>query len=85
EVLAGSNDKSPGHRFFVDLDTSGSWLNRAVRDAQVAKYGFILVVGEKEVESGTVDVRQRQGGKRIGSMAIAEVRQMFEELADTYQ
>ncbi|KAJ2078873.1 hypothetical protein GGI09_007993, partial [Coemansia sp. S100] len=73
------------HRFFVDVDVSGSTMNRAVREAQLAQYGFILVVGEKELRSGTVDVRRREGGQRIGSMSIAEVRAMFQDLVETYK
>ncbi|KAJ2052983.1 hypothetical protein GGH13_008422, partial [Coemansia sp. S155-1] len=87
DVLAG--DKNPesvdSHRFFVDVDVSGSTMNRAVREAQLAQYGFILVVGEKELRSGTVDVRRREGGQRIGSMSIAEVRTMFQDLVETYK
>ncbi|KAJ2817731.1 hypothetical protein GGI24_005314, partial [Coemansia furcata] len=86
-VLAG--DKNPesvdSHRFFVDVDVSGSTMNRAVREAQLAQYGFILVVGEKELRSGTVDVRRREGGQRIGAMPIAEVRAMFQDLVETYK
>ncbi|KAJ2807119.1 hypothetical protein H4R20_001410 [Coemansia guatemalensis] len=83
-----ANDKNPesvdSHRFFVDIDTSGSTLNRAVRQAQLAQYSYILVVGEKELSSGTVDIRQRQGG-RVGSKSIAEVKAMFQHLVETYQ
>ncbi|PIA19337.1 putative threonyl-tRNA synthetase 1, cytoplasmic [Coemansia reversa NRRL 1564] len=87
-VSAEANDKNPesvdSHRFFVDIDTSGSTLNRAVRQAQLAQYSYILVVGEKELSSGTVDVRQRQGG-RVGTKTIAEVKAMFQHLVETYQ
>ncbi|KAJ2356530.1 hypothetical protein GGF43_002009, partial [Coemansia sp. RSA 2618] len=83
-----ANDKSPesvdSHRFFVDIDVSGNTLNRAVREAQLAQYSFILVVGERELESGTIDVRQRQGG-RIGAKTIAETKAMFQDLVEKYQ
>ncbi|KAJ2361871.1 hypothetical protein H4S01_005068, partial [Coemansia sp. RSA 2610] len=83
-----ANDKDPAsvdsHRFFVDIDVSGNTLNRAVREAQLAQYSFILIVGEKELSNGTVDVRQRQGG-RIGAKSIAEVKAMFQELIEAYQ
>ncbi|KAJ2082438.1 hypothetical protein H4R24_001606 [Coemansia sp. RSA 988] len=86
DILA--NDKTPesvdSHRFFVDIDASGNTLNRAVRQAQLAQYSYILVVGEKELSNGTVDVRQRQGG-RVGSKTIAEVKAMFQHLVETYQ
>ncbi|KAJ2372821.1 hypothetical protein IW150_003922 [Coemansia sp. RSA 2607] len=83
-----ANDIDPesidSHRFFVDIDLSGNTLNRAVREAQVAQYSFILVVGEKELRNGTVDVRPRQGG-RIGAKTIAETKHMFQQLVETFK
>ncbi|KAJ1645980.1 hypothetical protein LPJ64_002493 [Coemansia asiatica] len=76
DIYAESVDS---HRFFVDIDLSGNTLNRAVREAQLAQYSFILVVGEKELSSGTVDVRPRQG-TRIGAKTVAETKQMFQDL-----
>ncbi|KAJ2330377.1 threonyl-tRNA synthetase, partial [Coemansia sp. RSA 2681] len=86
-VLAGDKDPESvdSHRFFVDIDVSGNTMNRAVREAQMAQYGFMLVVGEKELRSGTVDVRRREGGQRIGAMSIADVRAMFQGLVETYK
>ncbi|KAJ2742956.1 hypothetical protein GGI20_004114 [Coemansia sp. BCRC 34301] len=84
-ALAGDTDPESvdSHRFFVDIDESGNTMNRAVREAQLAQYGFILVVGEKELRSATVDVRRREGGQRIGAMPIAKVRAMFQDLVET--
>lgn len=42
----------------VDLDPSCT-LNKKIRNAQLAQYNFILVVGEKEKSSETVNVRTR--------------------------
>jgi len=42
----------------VDLDTSDT-MNKKIRNAQLAQYNFILVVGEKEALNGTVNVRTR--------------------------
>ncbi|KAJ2766867.1 hypothetical protein IWQ56_003550, partial [Coemansia nantahalensis] len=86
ETLAGDTcpESVDSHRFFVDVDLSGGSLKRAVRDAQLAQYGFVLVVGEQERASGTVDVRQR-GGARLGTKTVAEVRAMFQELVEAYK
>ncbi|KAJ2592011.1 hypothetical protein H4R99_006554, partial [Coemansia sp. RSA 1722] len=85
DILA--NDVNPesidSRRFFVDIDLSGNTLNRAVREAQLAQYSFILVVGEKELSNGTVDVRPRQG-TRIGTKTVAEVKDMFRNLVEKY-
>ncbi|CAG8499401.1 17628_t:CDS:2, partial [Acaulospora colombiana] len=48
-----------GYRHFVDIDLSSKSLNKMIKTAQLAQYSFILVVGEKERDSRTVNVRQR--------------------------
>ncbi|KAF9435591.1 54S ribosomal protein L39, mitochondrial, partial [Entomortierella beljakovae] len=49
--VVGMDDK----HYFVDIDQSSGTLNKMVRDAQVAQYNFILVIGEKEKERRTVN------------------------------
>ncbi|KAI8604662.1 hypothetical protein EDD21DRAFT_365693 [Dissophora ornata] len=77
--VVGMDDK----HYFVDIDQSGGTLNKMVRDAQVAQYNFILVIGEKERERGTVNVRTREG-ERLGEMTIAEVLSLFKEREDQF-
>ncbi|XP_078063668.1 threonine--tRNA ligase 1, cytoplasmic-like [Mustelus asterias] len=60
---------------------AGSSLNRKIRNAQLAQYNFILVVGEKERASGTVNVRtrsNRQHGMRDLSGTIQRLRELRE-------
>ncbi len=45
--------------FFADVDDSRSQFPKKIREAQVAQYNFILVVGAKEKETDTVNVRTR--------------------------
>ncbi|MCD7465941.1 hypothetical protein HAX54_002161 [Datura stramonium] len=45
--------------YYVDVDTSDRTIQKKVREAQVAQYNYILVVGEAEVSSGQVSVRVR--------------------------
>jgi len=45
--------------FYCDADLSGRTLNKMVREAQLAQYNFILVVGNEERESDSVNVRTR--------------------------
>lgn len=52
-------DAVHGAGFFVDLDSSSHTLNKKIREAQLAQYNFILVVGQQEAESQTVMVRPR--------------------------
>ncbi|XP_072920476.1 threonine--tRNA ligase 1, cytoplasmic isoform X2 [Hemitrygon akajei] len=54
----------------VDLD-QGCTLNKKIRNAQLAQYNFILVVGEKEKGSEMVNVRTRDN-KVHGERTISE-------------
>ncbi|KAA8527336.1 hypothetical protein F0562_034949 [Nyssa sinensis] len=45
--------------YFVDIDTTDRTIQKKVREAQVAQYNYILVVGEEEANTGKVSVRMR--------------------------
>uniref|UniRef100_A0A915JPZ2 threonine--tRNA ligase n=1 Tax=Romanomermis culicivorax TaxID=13658 RepID=A0A915JPZ2_ROMCU len=66
----------------MDLDTSDT-MNKKIRNAQLAQYNFILVVGEKEAANGTVNVRTRDN-KVHGEMGLDEVISKFQRLRATY-
>lgn len=57
----------------------GTTLNKKVRNAQLDNYNFILVVGEKEKQRGTVNVRTRDN-KVHGEVSVEEVIRRFGEL-----
>jgi threonyl-tRNA synthetase len=44
---------------YVDVDASARTVPKRIRAAQVAQYNLIVVVGDKEKDSGTVSVRCR--------------------------
>jgi threonyl-tRNA synthetase len=46
-------------------------VGKKIRDAEVNKYPFMIVVGEKEAESATLSVRQRVSGD-LGTMKIED-------------
>ncbi|KAG6708278.1 hypothetical protein I3843_06G068100 [Carya illinoinensis] len=45
--------------YYVDVDTTDRKIQKKVREAQLAQYNFILVVGEEEANTGQVSVRVR--------------------------
>ena len=53
-----------------------------IREAQVEKIPYMLVVGGKEAEAGTVSVRDRVDGKDIGALPIADVISRFRQEVD---
>ena len=55
----------------VEVDTRSEKLGYKRRSAQLDKIPYILVVGDKEAETGTISVRKRGVGD-IGSMEIAD-------------
>uniref|UniRef100_A0A669CQ80 threonine--tRNA ligase n=1 Tax=Oreochromis niloticus TaxID=8128 RepID=A0A669CQ80_ORENI len=62
----------------VDLDPSCT-LNKKIRNAQLAQYNFILVVGEKEKTSNTVNVRTRDN-KVHGEHSVEECIKRLKQL-----
>ncbi|XP_055774644.1 threonine--tRNA ligase 1, cytoplasmic [Salvelinus fontinalis] len=62
----------------VDCDASCT-LNKKIRNAQLAQYNFILVVGEKEKTSETVNVRTRDN-KVHGERSVNECMERLQQL-----
>jgi threonyl-tRNA synthetase len=56
----------------VEKDIRNEKLSLKIREAQLEKIPFILVVGNKEMEEDTVNVRLRKG-KTLGAKKISEV------------
>ena len=69
--------------FYVDVDDSARTLNKKVREAQLAQYNFILVVGQAEMEAKSVNVRTRENTVQ-GTISIPELLAKFKDLADSY-
>jgi threonyl-tRNA synthetase len=68
--------------FFVDLDASDKKLPKKIREAQVAQYNYILVVGQEEVNSNTVNVRTRDNvvhGSVTVSALIEDLNKLVKE------
>ena len=63
------NDKLFELGYRTQLDDRNEKIGKKIREAQVQKVPFMLIVGEKEEESGTVAVRQRHGGD-LGAMTL---------------
>jgi threonyl-tRNA synthetase len=53
------------------VDERNEKVGKKIRDAEVNKYPFMIVIGEKEADSNTLSVRQRGVGD-LGSMKIEE-------------
>ena len=66
--------KSNGLR--VELDDRNETMGKRIREAQLEKIPYMLVVGAKEKEDGTVSVRSRKG-ENIGAMSVKDAAAKF--------
>lgn len=62
----------------IEKDTRNEKLNYKIREAQLAKISYMLIIGDKEVEEQTVTVRLRNG-KNLPSMSVAEFAEMIQQ------
>ena len=53
----------------VETDLRNEKIGYKIREAQMQKLPYMLVVGDKEAEAGTVSVRTR-GGVDLGAMPL---------------
>ncbi|CXI42996.1 threonine--tRNA ligase, putative [Plasmodium berghei] len=68
--------------FDVDVDISVNTLNKKIREAQLKQYNFILVVGEKEISTNTVTVRDRDNPNDQKVYTIQELVNTFKKMLD---
>ena len=59
----------------VELNARGDKIGAKIRDAQLQKIPFMLVLGDREAEDGTVAVRERARGT-IGVVPLKEFEGM---------
>jgi len=66
--------------FRAELDDRNEKLGYKVREAQLAKVPYMLIVGDKEAEAGTVAPRSRSGGSSAAVRLDAFMTQLTEEV-----
>ncbi len=76
DFAMGARDQLMAAGLRVEADTRNEKLGYKVREAQLEKIPYILVVGDKEVEAGGVNVRLRTG-ENLGLKTLAEVAEMI--------
>lgn len=59
------------------IDDSSNTLNKKIRNAEKLRFNYIFVVGEKEEESNTINIRK--GNKRIGVLKLDEIINICEK------
>jgi threonyl-tRNA synthetase len=71
EYGASVRDSLRGEHVRVELDQRSESIGRKIREAELRKIPYMLVVGEREQGDGAVSVREHRGGD-LGSVSTAE-------------
>lgn len=66
----------------VEIDDRSEKLGFKLREAQLEKIPYMIVIGDKDIEQGAVSVRSRKEGD-MGSMAVDSFIAMIKEEIDT--
>ena len=66
----------------VEMNLRSEKIGAKIRDAQLQKVPFMLVLGDREMEQKTVAVRERASGD-IGVMPIEEFKELARKLIET--
>jgi len=66
----------------VEVNLRSEKIGAKIRDAQMQKIPFMLVLGDREMEEGKVAVRERTRGD-IGVMTLDEFKEMAQRLIKT--
>jgi threonyl-tRNA synthetase len=62
--------------FRVETNTRSDKIGAKIRDAQMQKVPYMLILGDKELEEGKIAVRERKQGD-IGQMSMEEFKEMI--------
>ena len=66
----------------VELDDRNEKIGYKIREAQLEKVPYMLVIGDKEIEANSVGVRSRKDGD-LGAMAVEEfIAKLRKEIDD---
>ena len=60
----------------ASIDDRNETIGKKIRENELKRIPFLLIVGEKEADSGKVSVR-KQGGEDIGAMSIEEFTELI--------
>ena len=65
----------------VQMDDASERMNLRIRRAQLDKVPYMIILGDKEMESGTVSVRLRTGDQLQG-LSIGELKSRIEDIVN---
>ena len=67
--------------FRTEVDYRNEKIGRKIRDAQTEKVPYMVIVGDRDMENGTVSPRHRAGGD-LGAMSVDEFSALLKRVVD---
>ena len=67
--------------FRTDVDYRNEKIGRKIRDAQTEKVPYMVIVGDRDMENGTVSPRHRADGD-LGAMSVDEFSALLKRVVD---
>ena len=67
--------------FRIEVDYRNEKIGRKIRDAQMEKVPYMVVVGDRDMENGTVSPRHRADGD-LGAMSMDEFAALLKKVVD---
>jgi threonyl-tRNA synthetase len=67
----------PNSTYHVDIDLSNKSLSKKVRNGITSRYNYLIIIGEKEVETNTISVKTRDGAD-LGSFTVESLLDLFQ-------
>ncbi|RKY37122.1 MAG: threonine--tRNA ligase, partial [Candidatus Omnitrophota bacterium] len=71
EYAKAVKEKLAQHSYRVEIDLTDQTLERKIREKELKKIPYLVVVGKREKERNLISVRER-GKKQLGEMSIEE-------------
>ena len=78
----GIRDKLTAAGFRVSVDDSAETLRKKIRNGQMEKIPYMVILGDKDMENQTVSVRYRNGDD-LGSMSYEAFESLLREVVDS--
>lgn len=86
DILSDENAVSPltGYNFHVDVDSRNDTVGNRIKDAIQKGYSYILMLGDKDLEAGTVAIRSRDD-RKVENLTPSQVYDKFVHLEKMYK
>jgi threonyl-tRNA synthetase len=82
DYCAEAARKLEAQGFRVEVDYRNEKIGKKIRDAQLEKIPYMVVVGDRDMENGTVSPRHRADGD-LGAMTLEQFNALLREVVDT--